>query len=311
MGAVIELDEAPARAMSAPPPVQSLHPLVDGLRWHVRKGGRGPVLLLLHGTGSASGSWRGLLPLLAARYTVLAPDLPGHGRTADPGNAGLGLAGMSASLRRLCDQLGLEPWGVIGHSAGAALACRMCLDGRLQVRHLAALNGALLPPLGMPLELFSPLARLLAAVPLVPRLLARRARDPAAVARLIGGTGSHLDSDGLAFYGGLMRDPQHVSAALRMMAMWDLAGLARELPRLRTPLEMLVADGDRTIPPLEARRVQGVVRDSRIFELPGLGHLAHEEDPKAVLAVLEQALARTADRSQDDPAKGSRRGELP
>ena len=291
--------------------VDSQFPVVDGLRWHVLKGGRGPLLLLLHGTGSAAGSWRGLLPLLAARYTVLAPDLPGHGRTADPGNAGLGLAGMSAALRRLCDRLALEPWAVIGHSAGAALACRMCLDGRVQPQRVVSLNGALLPPLGMPLEIFSPLARVLAALPLVPRLLALRARDPAAVARLIGGTGSHLDAEGLAFYGGLMRDPAHVSAALRMMAMWDLAGLARDLPRLRVPLELLVADGDRTIPPAEAERVRRLLPGSAIHHLPGLGHLAHEEDPRAVLAALEQALARTTVSPPDDADKGSRRGELP
>ena len=55
-----------------------------GLRWHVQVAGDGPVLLLLHGTGAATHSWRDLLPLLAERFTVVAPDLPGHGRSDGP-----------------------------------------------------------------------------------------------------------------------------------------------------------------------------------------------------------------------------------
>src|SRR5206468_2126887 len=48
-----------------------------GLRWHVQRAGHGPVLLLLHGTGAATHTWRDLLPLLATDFTVVAPDLPG------------------------------------------------------------------------------------------------------------------------------------------------------------------------------------------------------------------------------------------
>jgi magnesium chelatase accessory protein len=266
-------------------------PQVGSLRWHVQQAGQGPVLLLLHGTGSAGHSWRGLMPLLGAGYTVIAPDLPGHGRTGDPGAGGLSLTGMATHLRALLDLLELEPAAVIGHSAGAALACRMSLDGQLGARHIVSLNGALLPPLGMPLHVFAPLARLLAATPLVPEMFAYRARDPAAVQRLIAGTGSRLDAAGLAFYGQLMRDPRHVSAALRMMASWDLAGLARDLPGLDVRLDLLVADGDRTISPSEALRVQTMLPRARISRVLALGHLAHEEDPDACMRLLSSILA--------------------
>ena len=269
----------------------SRFPRVGGLRWHVQCAGQGPVLLLLHGTGSAGHSWRGLLPGLMARYTVVAPDLPGHGRTGDPGKSGLSVTGMAERLRALLDHLGLaEPLAVVGHSAGAALACRMCIDGQLGPARVLALNGALLPPLGFPLQVFTPLARLLASAPLVSAVLALQARDTAAVTRLIAGTGSQLDDDGLRFYRELMSDRHHVSAALRMMAWWDLEGLARDLPRLAVPLDLLVADGDRTIAPQEAARVQVLVPASRIFRMPALGHLAHEEDPEACLRLLLSCL---------------------
>ncbi|MFN5717015.1 MAG: alpha/beta fold hydrolase, partial [Bradyrhizobium sp.] len=52
-----------------------------GIRWHVQRMGEGPSLLLIHGTGAATHSWRDMLPLLARHFSVVAPDLPGHGFT--------------------------------------------------------------------------------------------------------------------------------------------------------------------------------------------------------------------------------------
>ena len=69
-----------------------------GLDWHVQVAGAGPVLLLAHGTGAATHSWRGMVPLLARHFTVVAPDLPGHGFTQAPANARMSLPGMAAAL---------------------------------------------------------------------------------------------------------------------------------------------------------------------------------------------------------------------
>ena len=52
-----------------------------GLRWHVQVMGTGPVALLVHGMGASSHSWRDVAPLLASRFTVIIPDLPGHAFT--------------------------------------------------------------------------------------------------------------------------------------------------------------------------------------------------------------------------------------
>ena len=57
------------------------------LRWHVQMAGTGPVLILVHGTGASTHSWRHMLPLLAQRFTVVAADLPGHGFTEPAGGA--------------------------------------------------------------------------------------------------------------------------------------------------------------------------------------------------------------------------------
>ena len=266
--------------------------LAAGLRWHVQQMGRGPVLLLIHGTGASTHSWRELMPLLAARFTVIAPDLPGHAFTDTPADARrLSLPGMAASLRALVDVLGVQIDSVVGHSAGAAIAARICLDGGWAPRGLVSLNGAFLPLGGLPGVLFPPVARLMAATPLASRLFAWRAADRAAVERLIAGTGSTLDAAGTALYGQLVRNPAHVAGALSMMANWDLQPLQRELPRLNTPLHLIVASRDRAVPPSLGRQVAAMVPGASLTELPNLGHLAHEERPAEMAQRLLALLA--------------------
>jgi magnesium chelatase accessory protein len=76
-----------------------------GLRWHVQVMGQGPALLLAHGTAATTHSWRALAPLLATRFTVVAPDLPGHGFTEAPPAVSLTVPGMACALAELLDTL--------------------------------------------------------------------------------------------------------------------------------------------------------------------------------------------------------------
>ena len=143
---------------------------VAGFTWHVQVLGCGPAVLLLHGTGAATHSWRVLAPALARRFTVIAPDLPGHGFSAMPAPDRLSLPGMARGVSDLLEALGARPSLVVGHSAGAAILARMVLDGMIAPDRLISLNGALLPFRGLPAAFFSPAAKLLASVRLVPRL---------------------------------------------------------------------------------------------------------------------------------------------
>jgi magnesium chelatase accessory protein len=257
-----------------------------GRQWHVQRMGAGPALLLLHGTGSSTHSFRALAPLLAAHFTVIAPDLPGHGFTQGTDDTGAGLPGMARGLAQLLRILDVQPVVAVGHSAGAAILARMCLDGRIAPSLVVSLNGALLPWRGIAGHVFRPLAQILAATPFAHRLFARRAADRAAVERLISGTGSRLDREGVDLYARLTGNPGHVAGALRMMAAWDLAPLARDLPRLSQPLVLMAGSRDATVPPDQARHVAALLPTARIVPLPGLGHLAHEEAPEAVATLL-------------------------
>ena len=262
--------------------------LAGGLRWHVQVMGRGPALLLLHGTGAATHSWRDLAPMLANDFTVIAPDLPGHGFTAMPAAKGLSLPGMAALVQALLQELNCEPQVVVGHSAGAAILVRLCLDHAIEPRKIVALNGALLPIGGLAGRIFSPMAKFLARLERVPHFFARCAESPGMVPRLLRDTGSRLDAAGTEFYSRLARSPGHVAAALGMMAQWDLDTLRRDLRRLQTSLHLVVGGADSTIPPSDAFRIRTLVPNAEVTYLRGLGHLAHEEAPAQIAALIRK-----------------------
>ncbi len=281
-----------------------------GVHWHVQQlglaQGAGPVALLLHGTGASTHSWRDFAPLLAPHFTVLMMDLPGHAFSGLPAAAQMSLPGMARALGALMHTLGVAPDLVVGHSAGAAIAAQMALARAAQEkvpqhtqpqahphnqpRAIASLNGAWLPLGGVAGRVFSPVAKLMAGNPLVPRLFSWRAQDASAVARLIDGTGSKIDAAGMRLYGRLVANPGHVAGALQMMANWDLAALQAQLPALAVPVLLLTGSNDRTVPPAQAAQVAGLLPHARVHRLTGLGHLAHEEQPALVArAVLDFA----------------------
>jgi magnesium chelatase accessory protein len=261
-----------------------------GLQWHVQVAGQGPVMLLIHGTAAATHSWGDLLPLLAAHYTVVAPDLPGHGFTSAPPPAQLSLPRMAAVTGSLLEVLGLRPEIVVGHSAGAAILARMCLDGLIDPRVLVSLSGALLPLQGFAGKWFSPAAKLLARSSIAPRMIARRALDnPAGMQRLVDGTGSTLTPEGIALYRLLVSSPGHVAAALNMMANWNLTPMVVDLPRLKPKLVLVGFTNDKTVPPEEAERAKALSPAAKLVIVPGYGHLAHEEDAARVLDVILEA----------------------
>jgi magnesium chelatase accessory protein len=253
-----------------------------GIRWHVQQAGCGPWLLLIHGTGASTHSWRDLLPILAQEYTVLAVDLPGHGFTDQVNAARSSISGMSDSVSALLRTMRLSPRYCVGHSAGAVILCRMTLDRHIAPRTIVSINGAFVPLSGVAGLVFPAIARFLADSPVASRLIARRASNAVNVERVIAGTGSALDAAGIDLYVRLVSNPNHLAGTLRMMGHWDLRSFDRELSRLTTPLALLVGESDLTVPPHQALQVSRLVANAAVYRLSGLGHLAHEEQPALV-----------------------------
>jgi magnesium chelatase accessory protein len=256
-----------------------------GLKWHVQVMGQGPALLLLHGTGASTHSWRAVMPRLAPHFTVIAPDLPGHAFTNPAGKQSLSLPGMANAIALLLRELKLEPVRAAGHSAGAAILVRMAVERLFAPADIVSLNGAFFPVSGVAGQFFSPLAKAVAGASLIQRMFARMA-DKKAVDRLLRDTGSVIDEEGLLFYQRLFSNEGHVAGTLGMMAAWDLHWVSQDLRNLGVPLYLVRGLKDRTIQPADAGKAAKLTPKSTIIDMPGLGHLAHEEDPAAAAAII-------------------------
>jgi magnesium chelatase accessory protein len=260
----------------------------DGLDWHVQTMGSGPIMLLLHGTGSATHSWRRLMPLLAEHFTLVAPDLPGHGFTSTPGTNGYTLPAMAKSIAALLEVMEQTPTFAVGHSAGAAIATRMALDGLL-TGPIVSLNGALLPFSGAAAQLFPQMARVLFLNPVMPRLFALTGQNETFVRHFLErSTGSRVDAVDVRFYQRLFACSSHCAAALGMMANWDLDGLKKALPALKSSIALFAGANDAAVPPSVADEVAAILPHGHVRHFSGWGHLAHEEAPEEIAkAILE------------------------
>ena len=261
----------------------------ETLTWHVQIMGRGPILLLAHGAGACSSSWRDLMPSLANDFTVVAPDLHGHGFTGMPGASGMTVDAMAAGLGALLLALGVSPVVAVGHSAGAAVLARLVLSRIIAAPAvLVALNGAMLPIPGLAGPLCRSAARLLALTPILPWMFSRRVHRPGVIERLIANTGSRLNDAGLDAYARLMGNPGHVRNVLHMFANWDLRQVLRDLPSLPCRLVLVAAEGDRAVPPLAAYRTAAHVPGCELIVHKGYGHLSHEEAPEETAAIIRR-----------------------
>jgi pimeloyl-ACP methyl ester carboxylesterase len=109
------------------------------------KVGSGPLVLLIHGIAGSAENWREVIEPLAQRHTVLAPNLPGHGRSA-PGAGDYSLGALAAGLRDLLAALGYQRATLVGHSLGGGIAMQFAYQFPELTDRLALVsNGGLGP----------------------------------------------------------------------------------------------------------------------------------------------------------------------
>ncbi|HEY7763275.1 MAG TPA: alpha/beta fold hydrolase, partial [Actinomycetota bacterium] len=109
------------------PPARTLATSAGLVAFHDE--GEGPPVLLIHGFPTSSWQWREFIPLLAARFRVIAPDLPGSGASTAADGVKLDLAAHAAAIRELLAEISVERFAVVGHGAGAGVAQLLALDG--------------------------------------------------------------------------------------------------------------------------------------------------------------------------------------
>lgn len=260
--------------------------------WHLQEMGAGPTLLLLHGAGGASHSFRHLIPRLQADHRLLVLDLPGQGFSVMGHRARCNLDAIAADIAALAAQEQWPPFAIIGHSAGAAVALR--LAELREVTAVVGINAALGGFEGVAGWLFPMLANILARLPLVPQLFSKLAGTPHQVRQLLASTGSRIEPEGEAQYLYLLRQPDHVAATLAMMAQWNLDGLLQRLPGQTTPCLLISAAADKAVPPEVSKRAAAAMQNARWINLPRFGHLVHEEAPDQVAGLIRDFLSLCA-----------------
>lgn len=258
--------------------------------WHIQEIGQGPTLLLLHGAGATTHTWRDLIPRLSENHHVVALDLPGHGFTRIGSHSRLGLHATAEDIAALCRDQGWQPQALIGHSAGAAVALDLArlLPGKPRI---IGINAALDRFEGMAGWLFPMLAKLLALNPLTAIAFSAGGARPDRARNVIRATGSNLSDEGLAFYSRLLADRAHVDGTLQMMSRWNTDALWDHLPEIDNETLLITGDNDTAVPPEVSDRAANTLPHATRVRLEGLGHLAHEEDPGRVCDIILDWLA--------------------
>src|SRR3954471_15264613 len=265
---------------------------LHGHRVGFRRAGSGDqVLLLLHGITSTSEAWRNVLPSLAERYTVIAPDMIGHGRSAKP-RGDYSLGAYAAGVRDLLAVLGFERGTVVGHSFGGGIAMQFSYLFPEYVERMALISSGGLGREVHPLLRAATLPGSEWVLPLIAREAPVRAGEAVrSVAAKIGieagpdlaefarGYAS-LTEEGASdafihtMRGVIDHDGQRVSAVDRLY-------LADQMPTL-----IVWGGSDPVIPVEHGRNAHRIVEHSRYVELEGSGHWPMLDAPNRVVEEL-------------------------
>ena len=265
---------------------------VDGVRLHLRDSAPGdtarPALVLLHGFGASLHTWERWAQALAATQRVIRIDLPGAGLTGADPSGDYSDARSMRLLAALLDERGLQRASFIGHSMGGRLAWRFAAEqpARIDRLVLIAPDGFASPGFeyGKPPEV----GLLVQAMKFVlPRAVLKSGLAPAYA------DPQRLSDDTVTRYHELMRAPGVRGALIGRMQQLVLQDPAPLLARVRAPTLLLWGAQDAMIPPAHAQDYLKAMPGARLFTLPGLGHLPHEEAPAEslppVLAFLSGA----------------------
>jgi len=115
---------------------------VEGVKLHYLTGGRGPVVILLHGYAETSRMWRPIIPMLAKNFRVIAPDLPGIGDSGIPAD-GLDMKSAATRIHALARSLGVEKARVVGHDIGLMVAYAYAAQYPAETEKLALMDAFL------------------------------------------------------------------------------------------------------------------------------------------------------------------------
>ncbi len=248
-----------------------------GIPTRVYAAGSGPAIVLIHGLGGAAVTWRPAWEGLADRFTVIAPDLPGHGRSGEPkGKYALNEA--PPWVVGLLDSLDIEKAALVGHSMGGLVAAATALEYPGRVTDLVLEDSA-----GLGREI-TPMLRVL-SIPVLGKLLvlAFRRSIPVAIKRLVYDP-TTIPPDLLEALRRERAGPKNIRAWLRMLRLGvGIGGFRPEvlmldgLPRLEMPTLVLWGRQDAVVSFQHGESAAARIPNGMLCVFPDCGHLPHIE----------------------------------
>jgi pimeloyl-ACP methyl ester carboxylesterase len=263
---------------------------VDGARLHYLEAGAGETLLLIHGYSETSHMWRAIMPALAQRFHVIAPDLPGIGDSSIP-ETGLDIRAAGERLHTLLRSLHLGKASVVGHDIGLMVAYGYAAQFPSEVDKLVVMDARTLPGVPGWADAYQN-----------PAMWHYGFHGPTAEALVTGRERIYFER----FWNDFAADSAHslserdrrlyvaaYSRPGRMRAAWAYFAAfpqtAREfalLSKNKLPMPVLVLTGERAAGDGLAAQMRGVANDVTARVLPNTGHWLLEERRDSVLAAL-------------------------
>ena len=265
---------------------------IHGYRRAFIKAGSGPAILLIHGIGDSADSWLDIIPALARDYTVIAPDLLGHGQSDKP-RADYSIAAYANAMRDLLAVLDVERVTVVGHSLGGGVAMqfayqfperceRICLISTGGVAHEVTplLRFASAPNADLVLPLIgTPTARLLGKLTfgVLQALNTNLGLDAHHLMRVFDALPDA--SARLAFVRTLRAAVDWKGQAITML---DRCYLTQGMPTL-----LVWGARDAVIPVAHAYKAHGAMPGSQLEVFPDVGHFPHKDDPERFIRLFQ------------------------
>lgn len=265
---------------------------MDGVSVRYLETGAGHPLVLIHGLLGYSFSWRFTMPAFAAKFRVIAPDLPGSGFSEAARDRDYRLREIAKRLLTFLDVLGVSKCSLVGSSHGGAVAMMAASLSCERVDNLVLVS---------PVNPFSPIgrkrARLLSSsfiAPMFNRWAPRLKFTHAWVLRRLYGNPARIAPGTLEGYSAPYEKPGSLDHNLKILETWaeDLDVLKASLPRIaHIPALLIWGTLDRAVDPASAYQLKEQFQDSRLVMFEGVGHLPYEESPEDFNRTVGEFLA--------------------
>jgi pimeloyl-ACP methyl ester carboxylesterase len=279
--------------------------VIHGYRRAYRMAGSGPVLLFIHGIGDDSSTWLDVLASLTGDYTVIAPDLLGHGGSDKP-RADYSVAAYACGMRDLLATLDVDRVTVVGHSLGGGVAMQFAYQFPERCERLVLVSSG---GVGSGVH---PLLRLAAApgtdlmLPLLGTPPVREGlRRLSSLLRATGGLGLGADLDYVVNkYVRLAESPSRQAFLRTLRAVVDWRGqvvnmLDRSYLTEGIPTMLIWGTRDHVVPSAHAAIAHEAMPGSRLEIFDGAGHFPHHTSPQRFLSVLRDFLSHTSPAQYD------------